>query len=229
MKINKIISNIEKYNKFINNCNTNNDIEDIPIEYITKAKCQNDLLNNLYDEFTLKDNTNSYTFINTNDPNVKVINFNNPIMIKEASLIIDNFVFEKLNSFKVVFYTIDNTAITLNMLPFDFRGDYIEEVKFNLGQNKSLFKTVNSDQIIVFDILKSANDEVQLQKIEDIYIDKIDEEGFIVFNTDHRKDKIAIKYTPIASEFTRNINDKITSVSLKTSCSINNKITLNIK
>lgn len=229
MKINKIINTIEKYNKIVNDLEPNIELKEIPVNLLVKAKAQNDILNNMYNEFNIDSNSYIYKFSNTDNPRVRKIVFEKPLYIKNSLITIDNFVYNKLVKFKVTFYTIDNSSITYYMLPYEFRGDYIEEIKFSFGQDRSNFKTINNDKLIFYDILKSSNGDIKLNKTNIDYHERIDEEGYIIFNTTHKKDKLAIKYTPISSEFIKNINDKITSVTLELDNYISNEIILTVK
>ena len=228
MKLNKIIKTIEKYNDISNSLIKKIDIKDIPVDLIEKTKSQNIILNNMYDEFNMDSNSFIYKFSNTNDPRVKTIIFNKPIYIKDTSLKVENFIYSKLVKFKITFYTIDNSSITMYMLPYEFRGEYIEEIKLSNGQTKSNFKTINNDKLIFYDIIKNSLGHIDLQKLETNYSEYIDEEGYIIFNTQHKKDKLGVKYTPISSEFIKPINDKITSVTLEVDNDIPNNIELNI-
>lgn len=231
MKINKIIKSIEKYNETTNkSIDFNNEIilRDIPVDLLEKVKSQNKLLDSMYDEFNMDSNSYIYKFSNTNDPKVKTVIFDRPIYIKDVTLKVDNFIYSKLNKFKVTFYTIDNSSVTMYMLPYEFRGEYIEEIKFSNGQTKSNFKTINNNKLYFYDIIKGSSGDIRLQKLETDYSEYIDEEGFIIFNTQHKKDKLGVKYTPISSEFIKTINDKITSVTLELDNDISNKIELNI-
>lgn len=229
MKINKIINTIEKYNKIVNSLEHNIELKEIPVNLIVKAKAQYDILENMYNEFNIDSNSYIYKFSNTDNPRVRKIVFEKPLYIKNSLITIDNFVYNKLVKFKVTFYTIDNSSITYYMLPYEFRGDYIEEIKFSFGQDRSNFKTINNDKLIFYDILKSSNGDIKLNKTNIDYHERIDEEGYIIFNTTHKKDKLAIKYTPISSEFIKNINDKITSVTLELDNDISNEIILTVK
>lgn len=229
MKINKIINTIEKYNKIVNYLEPNIELKEIPVNLIVKAKAQYDILENMYNEFNIDSNSYIYKFSNTDNPRVRKIVFEKPLYIKNSLITIDNFVYNKLVKFKVTFYTIDNSSITYYMLPYEFRGDYIEEIKFSFGQDRSNFKTINNDKLIFYDILKSSNGDIKLNKTNIDYHERIDEEGYIIFNTTHKKDKLAIKYTPISSEFIKNINDKITSVTLELDNDISNEIILTVK
>ena len=229
MKINKVINTIEKYNKIVNSLEPNIELKEIPVNLIVKAKAQYDILENMYNEFNIDSNSYIYKFSNTDNPRVRKIVFEKPLYIKNSLITIDNFVYNKLVKFKVTFYTIDNSSITYYMLPYEFRGDYIEEIKFSFGQDRSNFKTINNDKLIFYDILKSSNGDIKLNKTNIDYHERIDEEGYIIFNTTHKKDKLAIKYTPISSEFIKNINDKITSVTLEFDDDISNEIILTVK
>lgn len=229
MKINKVINTIEKYNKIANSLEPNIELKEIPVNLIVKAKAQYDILENMYNEFNIDSNSYIYKFSNTDNPRVRKIVFEKPLYIKNSLITIDNFVYNKLVKFKVTFYTIDNSSITYYMLPYEFRGDYIEEIKFSFGQDRSNFKTINNDKLIFYDILKSSNGDIKLNKTNIDYHERIDEEGYIIFNTTHKKDKLAIKYTPISSEFIKNINDKITSVTLELDNDISNEIILTVK
>lgn len=229
MKINKVINTIEKYNKIVNSLEPNIELKEIPVNLIVKAKAQYDILENMYNEFNIDSNSYIYIFSNTDNPRVRKIVFEKPLYIKNSLITIDNFVYNKLVKFKVTFYTIDNSSITYYMLPYEFRGDYIEEIKFSFGQDRSNFKTINNDKLIFYDILKSSNGDIKLNKTNIDYHERIDEEGYIIFNTTHKKDKLAIKYTPISSEFIKNINDKITSVTLELDNDIPNEIILTVK
>ena len=229
MKINKVINTIEKYNKIVNSLEPNIELKEIPVNLIVKAKAQNDILNNMYDEFNIDTNSYIYKFSATDNPRVRNITFEKPLYIKEALMTVDDFIYDKLVKFKMTFYTIDNASITCYMLPYEFRGNYIEEIKFSFGQDKSNFKTINNDKLIFYDILKSSNGDIKLNKTNIDYHERIDEEGYIIFNTTHKKDKLAIKYTPISSEFIKNINDKITSVTLELDNDIPNEIILTVK
>lgn len=229
MKINKVINTIEKYNKIVNSLEPNIELKEIPVNLIVKAKAQYDILENMYNEFNIDSNSYIYKFSNTDNPRVRKIVFEKPLYIKNSLITIDNFVYNKLVKFKVTFYTIDNSSITYYMLPYEFRGDYIEEIKFSFGQDRSNFKTINNDKLIFYDILKSSNGDIKLNKTNIDYHERIDEEGYIIFNTTHKKDKLAIKYTPISSEFIKNINDKITSVTLELDNDISNEIILTVK
>ena len=231
MKINKIIKTVERYNDLSNKSmyfNKEISLRDIPIDLLEKVKSQNKLLEDMYNEFNMDSNSFVYKFSNTDDPKVKTIIFNKPIYIKDTSLKVENFIYSKLNKFKVTFYTIDNSSITLYMIPYEFRGEYIEEIKFSNGQTKSNFKTINNNKLYFYDIIKESSGDIRLQKLETDYSEYIDEEGYIVFNTQHKKDKLGVKYTPISSEFIKTINDKITSVTLELDSDISNKIELNI-
>lgn len=229
MKINKIINTIENYNKIINKLEPNFILKDIPVNLIVKAKAQNDILNSMYEEFNIDTNSYIYKFSTADNPRVRNITFEKPIYIKEALITVSEFIYNKLVKFKMTFYTIDNASITCYMLPYEFRGNYIEEIKFSFGQDKSNFKTINNDKFLFYDIIKNANGEVSLQRIETDYHERIDEEGYIIFNTAHKKDKLAIKYTPISSEFIKIINDKITSVTLELDNDISNEVILTVK
>lgn len=229
MKMNKVINTIEKYNKIVNSLEPNIELKEIPVNLIVKAKAQYDILENMYNEFNIDSNSYIYKFSNTDNPRVRKIVFEKPLYIKDSLITIDNFVYNKLVKFKVTFYTIDNSSITYYMLPYEFRGDYIEEIKFSFGQDRSNFKTINNDKLIFYDILKSSNGDIKLNKTNIDYHERIDEEGYIIFNTTHKKDKLAIKYTPISSEFIKNINDKITSVTLELDNDISNEIILTVK
>lgn len=228
MKINKIVKTIERYNSISNNLINKIELKDIPVDLVEKTKSQNTMLENMYNEFNMNSNSFIYKFTNTNDTKVKTITFQNPLYIKEAALKIDNFIYNNLVRFKVTFYTIDNASITHYMLPYEFRGDYIEEIKFSSGQKKSNFKTINNDKLIFYDIVKNSLGQTDLQKLNTDYHEYIDEEGYIIFNTQHKKDKLGIKYTPISSEFIKTVNDKITSVTLEIDTDINYDIELNI-
>lgn len=229
MKINKIINTIEKYNKIVNDLEPNIELKEIPVNLLVKAKAQNDILNNMYDEFNIDTNSYIYKFSATDNPRVRNITFEKPLYIKEALMTVDDFIYDKLVKFKMTFYTIDNASITCYMLPYEFRGNYIEEIKFSFGQDKSNFKTINNDKFIFYDITKNSEGNVSLQKTNIDYHKIIDEEGYVIFNTTHKKDKIAIKYTPISSEFKKTINDKITSITLELDNDISNEVILTIK
>lgn len=228
MKINKIINIIERYNTLINKLEPNITLENIPVNLLVKAKAQNDILNKMFEEFNVDTNSFIYKFSNTDDQRVKNIIFEKPIYIKEALMNIKDFIYDKLVTFKMTFYTIDNASISYYMLPYEFRAEYIEEIKFSLGQNKSNFKTINNEKLIFYDVVKNSNEDIKLNKLSTNYCDKIDEEGYIIFNTTHKKDKLAVKYTPISSEFKRAINNKITSVTLEIDNNISNEIILSV-
>ena len=228
MKISKIIKTVERYNSISNNLIKPIEIKDIPIDLVEKTKSQNTMLENLFNEFNMDKNSFVYKFTNTQDNRVKTIVFENPLYIKNASLKIDDFIFNKLIRFKVTFFTIDNASITHYMLPYEFRGDYIEEIKFMFNQKKSNFKTVNNDKLVFYDIVKNSLGQIDLQKLKTDYSEYIDEEGYIIFNTQHKKDKLGVKYTPISSEFIKEINDKITSVTLEIDNEISNNIELEV-
>ena len=164
MKINKVINTIEKYNKIVNSLEPNIELKEIPVNLIVKAKAQYDILENMYNEFNIDSNSYIYKFSNTDNPRVRKIIFEKPLYIKNSLITIDNFVYNKLVKFKVTFYTIDNSSITYYMLPYEFRGDYIEEIKFSFGQDRSNFKTINNDKLIFYDILKSSNGDIKLNK-----------------------------------------------------------------
>jgi hypothetical protein len=229
MKINKVINTIEKYNKIVNELEPNIELKEIPVNLLVKAKAQNDILNNMYNEFNIDTNSYIYKFSNTDNPRVKNINFEKPLFIKEALITVNNFIYDKLVKFKITFYTIDNSSVTYYMLPYEFRGDYIEEIKFSFGQDRSNFKTINNDKFLFYDIIKNSEGDISLQKTNIDYHETIDEEGYIIFNTTHKKDKLVIKYTPISSEFKKIINDKITSVTLELDNDISNEIILSVK
>ena len=229
MKINKVINTIEKYNKIVNELEPNIELKEIPVNLLVKAKAQNDILNNMYNEFNIDTNSYIYKFSNTDNPRVKNINFEKPLFIKEALITVNNFIYDKLVKFKMTFYTIDNSSVTYYMLPYEFRGDYIEEIKFSFGQDRSNFKTINNNKFLFYDIIKNSEGDISLQKTNIDYHETIDEEGYIIFNTTHKKDKLVIKYTPISSEFKKIINDKITSVTLELDNDISNEIILNVK
>ena len=228
MKISKIIKTVERYNSISNNLIKPIEIKDIPIDLVEKTKSQNTMLENLFNEFNMDKNSFVYKFTNTQDNRVKTIVFENPLYIKNTSLKIDDFIFNKLIRFKVTFFTIDNASITHYMLPYEFRGDYIEEIKFMFNQKKSNFKTVNNDKLVFYDIVKNSLGQIDLQKLKTDYSEYIDEEGYIIFNTQHKKDKLGVKYTPISSEFIKEINDKITSVTLEIDNEISNNIELEV-
>lgn len=228
MKINKVIATIERYNELINSLKPNIILKDIPVNLLVKAKAQNDILDNMYNEFNIDSNSYIYKFSTTDNPRVRNITFEKPIYMKEILMTVKDFIYDKLVKFKITFYTIDNASITCYMLPYEFRGDYIEEIKFSFGQSKSNFKTINNDKFLFYDIMKNANNEVYLQRTEIDYHERIDEEGYIIFNTTHKKDKLAIKYTPISSEFRKTINDKITSATLELDNDISNEIILTV-
>ena len=228
MKISKIIKTVERYNYISNNLIKPIEIKDIPIDLVEKTKSQNTMLENLFNEFNMDKNSFVYKFTNTQDNRVKTIVFENPLYIKNTSLKIDDFIFNKLIRFKVTFFTIDNASITHYMLPYEFRGDYIEEIKFMFNQKKSNFKTVNNDKLVFYDIVKNSLGQIDLQKLKTDYSEYIDEEGYIIFNTQHKKDKLGVKYTPISSEFIKEINDKITSVTLEIDNEISNNIELEV-
>lgn len=228
MKINKIIKTIERYNTLSNNLIKPIDIKDIPMDLVEKTKSQNVMLEEMFNEFNMDKNSFIYKFTNTQDTKVKTITFETPLYIKEAALKIDNFIYDNLIKFKVTFFTLDNTSITHYMLPYEFRGDYIEEIKFMYGQTKSNFKTVNNDKLIFYDIVKNSLGEIDLQKLSTNYSEYIDEDGYIVFNTTHKKDKLGVKYTPISSEFIKPVLDKITSVTLEIDRELSNNIELEV-
>ena len=228
MKISKVIKTIERYNTISNGLIKPIELKDIPLDLVEKTKSQNIMLNEMFYEFNMDKNSFVYKFSNTQDTKVKTITFENPLYISEACLKIDNFIYDKLIKFKVTFYTIDNSSISFYMLPYEFRGEYIEEIKFMYGQTQSHFKTINNDKFIYYDIIKNSLGGVDLQKLQTDYTEYIDDDGYIVFNTTHKKDKLAIKYTPISSEFIKSVKDKITSVTLEIDNDISNNIELEI-
>lgn len=229
MKIKEAINNLEEYNNIINE--EINNIYEIAIpkyEKINQLEHQNELINNLINEFNLGTNSLIYKFKNTDDSKVKNITFSSPVFLENVYLIINNFIYTDLVKFKVTFYTIDNMAITKYMLPYDFRGEYIERIKFYSGQLKSDFKTINSDRVYYYDIVKNNDNNEILKKLEFDYTEEIDDEGYIIFKQDHKKDILAVKYTPISSSFTVEINDRITSITLELDKDINYEIELRI-
>lgn len=229
MKIREAINILEKYNDIINNELNKSDETPIPrYESINQLEHQNELINNLVNEFNLGTNSLVYKFKNTDDSKVKNITFSSPMFLEDVYLFINNFIYTDLVKFKVTFYTIDNMAITKYMLPYDFRGEYIERIKFYTGQTKSDFKTINSDRVYYYDIVKNSDNNEILKKLDFDYTEEIDDEGYIIFKKDHKKDILAVKYTPISSSFTTEINDRITSITLELDKDINYEIELRI-
>lgn len=228
MKISKMIKTVERYNAISNSLIKPITVKDIPIDLMEKTKSQNEILEKMFNEFNMDKNSFIYKFINTQDTRIKTINFEKPFYIKEAALKISDFIYDKPISFKVTFFTIDNASVTHYMLPYDFRGEYIEETKFLYGQKKSNFKTINNDKFVFYDIGKKVTGEIELTKLKTNFSEYIDEEGYIVFNTRHKKDKLGIKYTPISSEFIKEIKDKITSITLEVDSEVTNGIELEI-
>lgn len=228
MKIKEIINNLEDFNNIINEeLNQKYEIDIPRYDNIDRLEHQNELINNLVNEFNLGTNSQIYKFKNTDDNKIKNIIFSSPMFLEKIYLYIDNFIYTNLVKFKVTFYTIDNMAITRYMLPYDFRGEYIERIKFYTGQVKSDFKTINSDKVFYYDIIKNSDNEI-LKKLEFDYTEEIDDEGYIIFKKDHKKDILAVKYTPISSSFTTEINDRITSITLELDKDINYEIELRI-
>lgn len=226
MKLNNVINKIENLNNEVNKLDCVLSLEDIPEENITKAQSQYDMLEDMFKDFNTKDNSFIFRFKTTNNPNIRTIEFDKPKYINQVTLDVDNFVYDKLVDFKLIFYTLDNSAITYYMLPYNFRGEYLEEIKFFAGQKKSRFKTVNNYKILYYDIVKQPDDSFILSPTKIEYHTEINEYGYIIFNDKTRKDKICCRYSPISSEFKKNINDKITSVVLETTMPIVNNISL---
>ena len=227
MKINEIINKLETLNDEINNeVNYKKELPVVNYEVLKQLENQNSLINNLVDEFNLGTNSLIYKFKNTDDSKVKMISFASPVYFNEVYLVVNNFIYTELVKFKVTFHTIDNLALSFNMLPYDFRGEYYERIKFYSGQKKSDFKTINSDKVYYYDIVKTDGNNEVLKKVEFDYTDYIDDEGYIVFKQGHKKDVVAIKYTPISSSFKTLINDRITSITLELDKDINNEIEL---
>lgn len=203
-------------------------IPEIPDIVLTELKAQNELLDNLFCEFNIEKNSFVYYFRDSNsNENVKVIDFVDPIHITEATLFVENFIYSKPVRFKVTFHYIDNTSQTVEMLPHDFRGDYIEEIKFNKKQKESLFRCLNSEKLTFFEVISDGNGEERYKKINKNYGRNINEEGFIEFDTNHKLDRLICKYTPISSEFKRNIDNKVTSIVIELDKNISNEIKMN--
>lgn len=228
MKIKSIINALERYNTLSNESIKLVELQEVPADLIAKTQAQNEILENMFNEFNMDNNSFVYKFTNTTDTKVKTITFESPVYIGKAAMKIDDFIYSNLVRFKMTFYTIDNASITYFMLPYEYRGEYIEEIKFNAGQTRSNFKTINNNKLVFYDIVKNSLGEIDLQKLSVDYHDSINDEGYILFNTQHKKDKLAIKYTPISSEFIREVNDRITSVTLEVDNDIPNEIVLNV-
>ena len=227
MKIIYTIKKLETLNIEINNeVNKKEELPVISYEILQQLENQNLLINNLIDEFNLGTNSLVYKFKNTEDSKVKIISFASPVYFDEVYLVVNNFIYTELVKFKITFHTIDNIALSFYMLPYDFRGEYYERVKFYSGQKKSDFKTINSDKVYYYDVVKTDGNNEVLKKVEFDYTDYIDDEGYIVFKQGHKKDVVAIKYTPISSSFKTYINDRISSVTLELDKEINNEIEL---
>ena len=228
-----IVNKLEEENKYFNKCikgledKIYRSEEESEIKLI-QLKAQNELLGNMFKEFNMNENSYVYEFKNTTNTNVKTIDFVEPIQINKVSLNVFDFIYTSPIRLKVTFNTIDMKAITVEMLPFDFRGEYIEEIKFYKEQKKSLFKCLSSEKLEYFDIIKIDDETNRYVKLETDYTEKIDEEGYIEFNTNHKKDRVLCKYTPIKDEFIKSINSKITSISLEIDKKMNKKINLNI-
>lgn len=184
----------------------------LPFKF-AELEAQNKVIDKMFYEFNIGKNSNSYEFKNTDDELVKIINFNVPLLVNECVLFVEDMVYNNPVRFKMAFHTIDNKVIEVEMIPYEFRGEYIEEVKFMNGQKLSLFRSVNNEKQEYYDITTS-NVGSQYKKSDIDYTEIIREDGYIEFKTNHRKDKVLCKYTPISSEFIKSIGERITSVNL---------------
>ncbi|MGL4865001.1 MAG: hypothetical protein ACRC4T_18060 [Cetobacterium sp.] len=203
-------------------------ITDVGMFRFSELEAQNKAIEKMFNEFNMDVNSNSYIFKNSdNDPKVKTLEFLSPIQIKNAILFVKDFIFNSPVRFKTIFHTIDNSFIELHMLPYDFRADYIEEIKFMNYQDKSLFKAMNNEKFEYYDIV-NGDVGILYKKVDTDYTDFVDQEGYINFKTNHRKDKVLCRYTPISNEFIKTIDNKITSVTLILDKQIDNEIVLSI-
>lgn len=228
-----IIDTIESENEVFNKemkklVENNSKIKSIPRFRFSELEAQNQTIEKMFQEFNIGVNNNSYIFKNSDDPVVKTLEFTTPIFIKEAVLFVNGLVYENPIRFKVVLHTIDNEIIETHMMPYEFRGDYIEEIKFMANQKKSLFKAMNNEEFEYYDIVNNSGVGYLYKKTDFNYTDFVDQDGYINFKTEHRKDKVLCKYTPISSEFVKTINERITSISLVLDKEYNEEIKLNI-
>ena len=153
--IDEIENNNSVYNSEIKKIDkVKNQIVNVSVFRFSELEAQNKAIEKMFNEFNMDVNSNSYIFKNAdNDPKIKTLEFLSPIQIKNAILFVDDFIFNSPIRFKSVFQTIDNSYIEVHMLPYDFRADYIEEIKFMNYQDKSLFRAMNNEKFEYYDIV----------------------------------------------------------------------------
>lgn len=233
--IRKIINNLEKENTDFNSSfdkfKKTKKIPPIPNNKLLEVKSQKKLIEELYSKFNMKNNTFTYKFIDDmQNEKLKTINFDRPVFINELSLHIEDFVYSTPMRLKVIFNTIDKEVIILHMIPFDFRGEYIEEVKFFQGQKLSLHKTSSSEKQNYYSVAGNFdNEDFTYSKDEKDYTMGITDEGYIEFDDNHRKDRVVCKYTPSSNEFIKVLNKYITSITLETDYPLKKKAEINLK
>lgn len=233
--IRKIIDNLEKENTSFNssfeNFQKNKKIAPIPTNKLLEVKSQKKLIEELYSKFNMKNNVFSYKFVDDmQNEKLKTINFERPVFINEVSLHIEDFIYSKPMRLKAIFNTIDKEVIILHMIPFDFRGEYIEEVKFFQGQKLSLHKTSSSEKQYYYSVGGGFDSkDFTYSKDEKDYTLGVTDEGYIEFDNNHRKDRTVCRYTPSSSEFIKILKKYITSVTLETDYPLKNKAEINLK
>ena len=96
--------------------------------------------------------------INLKEANLKAIeenkkeficSFENAVFVNTLKLITEGFFYDnnKLTDFKITLITEVGDVININMLPFNYAGEYAEKVKFSDGQKKSLFASKKNTKL----------------------------------------------------------------------------------
>lgn len=143
--------------------------------------------------------------------------FDNAVFIDTLKLITENYFYDNnnLTDFKVTLITEVGDVLNINMLPFNYAGEYSEKIKFSDGQNKSLFSAKKNTKFTCL----YKNSELD----SDVIIDGHDSSNKIIFKTDHKYDDIVIEYVPEGKEYIKNVGALVKLIKITTDINFDEK------
>ena len=157
--------------------------------------------------------------INLKEANLKAIeenkkeficSFENAVFVNTLKLITEGFFYDnnKLTDFKITLITEVGDVININMLPFNYAGEYAEKVKFSDGQKKSLFASKKNTKLVCY----YQNSELDSENI----VIGFDSGNKINFKTDHKYDDVVVEYVPEGKEYIKAVGALIKLIKVTT-------------
>lgn len=146
-----------------------------------------------------------------------VCSFENAVFINTLKLVTENYFYDNnnLTDFKITLITEVGDVLNINMLPFNYAGEYSEKIKFSDGQSKSLFSAKKNTKFACF----YQNSEIDSETI----INGFDNSNKIIFKTDHKYDDIVIEYVPEGKEYIKSVGALVKLIKVTTDINFEEK------